>query len=62
MTSVQLLNCVLLFKVKGQVQCFSMLIVTNKYFLLNTEKKLAQNPSRRFRENAKKHTLIPKMT
>jgi len=27
---------------KGRVQCFSMQVVMNKYFLLNSQKKLAQ--------------------
>jgi len=29
-------------KIKGRVQCFSMQVVTNKCFLLNPEKNLAQ--------------------
>jgi len=43
------------YYLKGQVQCFSM----NKSFLLNPEKNGA-DPSYRFREYTKTHTLIPR--
>jgi len=42
---------------KGQVHCFSMQVVMNKYFLLNTEKHLVQIRLVDFEKNA---SLIPK--
>jgi len=32
---------------KGRVHCFSMRVVMNKYFLLNSEKKFGADPSYR---------------
>jgi len=40
-------------EIKSQVQCFSMQIIMNKCFLLNSEKKLAQNRLVVFEKNAK---------
>jgi len=49
-------TAVLLTIFKGQVHCFSMQVVMNKCFLLNTQ-KIGADPSCRFRENV---SLIPK--
>jgi len=35
---------------KGRVQCFSMQVVMNKYFLLNPDKNFGADPFCRFRE------------
>jgi len=43
--------------VKGRVQCFSMQVVINQWFVLNSEKNLAQIRLSFWR---KTHTLIPK--
>jgi len=43
--------------VKGHVHCFSMPVVINQYFLLNSEKNLAQIRFVVFEKNA---PLIPK--
>jgi len=44
--------------IKGRVHCFSMQIVMNKCFLLNSEKKLGADSSLSF--SKKTHTIIPK--
>jgi len=38
-----------MWHLKGQVQCFLMQVIINKYFLLNLE-KIGTDPSYRFRE------------
>jgi len=38
---------------KGPVQCFSMQVVLNKYFLLNPEKNFGPDPTYRFRGKRK---------
>jgi len=40
------------FRLKGRVQCFSMQVVINKWFLLNPKKKLAQIRLVIFEKNA----------
>jgi len=45
---------------KGRVQCFSMQVVMNKYFLLNRKKNLAQIRLDVFEKNAKNAPLILK--
>jgi len=47
-------------KVKGRVHCFSMQVVINKCFPLNSEKKFGADPSCRFREKHKNTPLIQK--
>jgi len=42
---------------KGRVHCFSMQVVINKCFLLNSEKKFGSDPSCRFREKRKNCTF-----
>jgi len=42
---------------KGRVQCFSMQVVINKCFLLNTKKKFDANPTCRFRQKRKKRAF-----
>jgi len=42
---------------KGPVQCFSMQVVMNNLFRLNSEEKIGANPYCRFREKRKNHQL-----
>jgi len=59
--NVGLLNIIFSFlRFKGRVHCFSMQVVMNKCFLLNSEKKFGTDPSCRFREKRKNLPLIPK--
>jgi len=53
-------NVRFLLTFKPRVHCFSMQVVMNKYFLLNSEKKLAQIRLVVFEKNAKNAPLIPK--
>jgi len=46
--------------IKGRVHCYSMQVVTNKCFLLNSKTKLAQTRLFIFEKNAKSAPLIPK--
>jgi len=38
---------------KGRVHCFSIQVVMNKCFLLNSEKKFSADPPSRFQEKRK---------
>jgi len=46
--------------IKGRGHCFSMQVVMNKCFLLNTEKKIGADSVCHFREKRKNAPLLPK--